>query len=358
MFPEQFAREHIAAWTRPGDLVIDPFCGRGTTVIEALLLGRMAAGVDINPVAACISTAKVTAPFEDQVRDRLNKLRKQYKRPKVVVERKDPFFRACFSTKTLNQLAFLRRRLKWRERSDDCFLAALILGVLHGESHRSERYLSNRMSRTIAMKPRYSVNWWKARGLVPPVRDVFDILDREISFRYRSPIPRGQAKVVQADARRASKVLKTMKGKAKLLLTSPPYLDTTHFEEDQWLRLWFLGGPRMPKRSRGDHRHSSADNYWRFLSEAFAGSAALLAEDATIVVRIGGKRLSFEEAQTGLRHALSQALGRKLRLVRKVQSPVSGSQRRVFLPANQRESAEYDFVYRVGSKVTALSHGR
>ena len=23
----------------------------------------------------------------------------------------------------------------------------------------------------------------------------------------------------------------------------PPYLDVTHFEEDQWLRLWFLGGP-------------------------------------------------------------------------------------------------------------------
>jgi DNA modification methylase len=53
MFPEDFVARQLFAYTRRGDVVFDPFCGRGTTIFESLLNGRRAAGVDINPVAAC-----------------------------------------------------------------------------------------------------------------------------------------------------------------------------------------------------------------------------------------------------------------------------------------------------------------
>lgn len=35
-------------------------------------------------------------------------------------------------------------------------------------------------------------------------------------------------------------------GSVRCVITSPPYLDVTNFEEDQWLRLWFQGGPPKP----------------------------------------------------------------------------------------------------------------
>jgi hypothetical protein len=43
-----------------GDTVLDPFCGSGTTLLEAQLLGRKAIGFDINPLAALISSVKTT----------------------------------------------------------------------------------------------------------------------------------------------------------------------------------------------------------------------------------------------------------------------------------------------------------
>ena len=59
-------RACIEHYTRPGDLVLDPFCGSGVTLSEALATGRRAVGIDLNPMAAFI-TEMVTTPVPDDV---------------------------------------------------------------------------------------------------------------------------------------------------------------------------------------------------------------------------------------------------------------------------------------------------
>ncbi|MCI0520821.1 MAG: site-specific DNA-methyltransferase [Chloroflexi bacterium] len=59
-FPPQLPRQFIAALTNPGEVVLDPMMGSGTTVLEALLAGRRGVGFDIDPLAVMISQAKVT----------------------------------------------------------------------------------------------------------------------------------------------------------------------------------------------------------------------------------------------------------------------------------------------------------
>ena len=59
-FSPIFAREAIKTFTRPGDFVLDPFCGGGTTLVEALSLGRRAAGMDISSLAAFLARTKTT----------------------------------------------------------------------------------------------------------------------------------------------------------------------------------------------------------------------------------------------------------------------------------------------------------
>jgi len=59
-FIPQLAARLIKELTIPGDLVVDPFMGSGTTLVEAKILGRPSVGVDINPVAQLITQAKVT----------------------------------------------------------------------------------------------------------------------------------------------------------------------------------------------------------------------------------------------------------------------------------------------------------
>ena len=59
-FSPKFVRAAIRAFTSPGDLVFDPFMGGGTTLVEALYLGRDAVGVDISSLAAFVSEVKTT----------------------------------------------------------------------------------------------------------------------------------------------------------------------------------------------------------------------------------------------------------------------------------------------------------
>jgi hypothetical protein len=59
-FSPAFAREAIRCFTDRGDLVVDPFCGGGTSVVEAIAAGRRAAGMDINSLATFLTRAKTT----------------------------------------------------------------------------------------------------------------------------------------------------------------------------------------------------------------------------------------------------------------------------------------------------------
>ncbi|WP_083516091.1 DNA methyltransferase [Alicyclobacillus sendaiensis] len=57
-FIPQIPRKAILTWSKPGDTILDPFCGGGTTLLEGILLQRNAIGVDNNAVACLISRAK------------------------------------------------------------------------------------------------------------------------------------------------------------------------------------------------------------------------------------------------------------------------------------------------------------
>ncbi len=73
-FKPQLPRFFIDRFTAPGDIVYDPFMGRGTTVIEAALAGRTPAGCDINPLSAILAQPRLSPPTADEVAARLDGL--------------------------------------------------------------------------------------------------------------------------------------------------------------------------------------------------------------------------------------------------------------------------------------------
>ena len=349
MFPETFVKNHLSASQNVG-VVFDPFCGRGTTMFQALLQGREASGCDINPVAVCVSKAKCDAPKESEALARVEELRGGFQEPadgdwKGELEE---FFDLCFHDDTLLQIRYLRSVLMWRDSKVDRFIAALCLGALHGESHRSPNCFSNRMPRTISTKPEYSIRWWKAKGCRPPQRDVFDILERMVGYRYRSRPPCGIGGVEQADARRAGEAFPQLTGRVTDVITSPPYIDTTNYREDQWLRLWFLGGEPLVRHGRRDDRHYNDALYWAFLRGAWRGLAPLLADRARMVIRIGGRKLKKAELRGGLVGSLQGALERDVKLLDEgVTSEVGKTQSSAFRGAKASTQVEHDFCFAV-----------
>jgi hypothetical protein len=59
-FPPQLVRWGIERYSEPGETVLDPMSGSGTTLVEARLLGRQALGADIDPLARLIARVKAT----------------------------------------------------------------------------------------------------------------------------------------------------------------------------------------------------------------------------------------------------------------------------------------------------------
>jgi DNA modification methylase len=73
-FIPQLASRLINDFSKKDDLVVDPFMGSATTLVEAKVLGRRSVGVDINPVAYLIAKAKVTPIDPDKLDDVFKKI--------------------------------------------------------------------------------------------------------------------------------------------------------------------------------------------------------------------------------------------------------------------------------------------
>src|SRR5580693_2854341 len=65
-FKPQLPRFFIERLTQPGDVVYDPFMGRGTTSVETALLGRVPFGCDVNPLSAMLTRPRLTPPTLEQ----------------------------------------------------------------------------------------------------------------------------------------------------------------------------------------------------------------------------------------------------------------------------------------------------
>jgi hypothetical protein len=347
MFPAEFVERHVLAFSKLDEVVFDPFAGRGTTALQSLLLGRRSYGIGINPVAACIAGAKVRAPSLVRVLRRIDDLESSLSTC-AYEESLTPFFFECFHPSTLSQIIHLKKSLAWRTDDIDRFVAAMTLGALHGESHRSTRYLSNRMPRTISTKPAYSMLWWRKNNYIAPNRNAFVVLRELARHRLHFDPPERQGDVLEGDVREAGTRFGSLRHQVNLVVTSPPYFDTTDYAEDQWLRLWFLGGDALPKtRLFPDDRHTQPAAYWEFLRAAWDGMARLLSEKAVVVVRIGG-RLEKTEVLDGLNRSIVEGFSdRQVKLRGEaITTKVKGKQTSTFRPG-ARDSLEHDVIFDV-----------
>ena len=69
-FSPEIARTIIALFSQPGDSVLDPFMGGGTSIIEGMMLGRRMVGIDLNALAHFVASVR-TRPLSEDVRLKL-----------------------------------------------------------------------------------------------------------------------------------------------------------------------------------------------------------------------------------------------------------------------------------------------
>jgi site-specific DNA-methyltransferase (adenine-specific) len=238
MFPPHIPHVFIRWLTDAGDIVYDPFSGRGTTPMEACRLGRIGFGSDANPLAYILTGAKVNPPSQKEALDRIHILRKACC-PGNPAEAPDDI-QMLYHPIVLGQLLWLRDSLNSTDRTDR-FLLALLLGIMHAnyKPGRPARGLSISMPNTFSMAPGYVRRYIKDNGLIPPYIDVFDLMESKLARMHLPNEDGTRGHAWRQDVR--DPFPKDLRNNpAKLVFTSPPYLSVIRYGKYNWIRLWML----------------------------------------------------------------------------------------------------------------------
>tara|TARA_Y100001968_G_scaffold333490_1_gene396625 strand:+ start:2066 stop:3526 length:1461 start_codon:yes stop_codon:yes gene_type:complete len=275
MFPPELPHYFIERFTKDGDTVLDPFCGRGTAPVEAAAQGRHGIGNDLNPLAVALTRGKLSNPSLNDVLSRIDELEAEY----------DPHewkhfsgaprkIRMIFHIKTLRQLMFLKRELDWSVPGTDAFLTAVLMGAMHGSS---KGFLSLPMPNTFSMGWGYiaskiaedPVKWSR------PDRDAFEVLRERVRRQLAKGRLPGSGETIYGDVRELDR--KVVHGTVQLLFTSPPYLKVIKYGLYNWIRLWFLtdSGSHKEVDEVLDDTHALAE-YLDFMRDTMTATLPLM----------------------------------------------------------------------------------
>jgi len=278
MFPPSVPHYYIERYSKENDIVLDPFSGRGTTVLEACLMNRKGIGNDKNPLAYVLTKAKSNVPHRGRVVSRIKKLESKFNPSTINIDNEPENIKMIFSDYTLKQMVFLRDNLKWPSSNVDTFISAMLLGVLHG---KSEGYLSISMPNTFSMAPNYVKNFIKSHNLKKPDRHVFELLNNKLKRCYQKPNKKGKA--YHQDVRNMTKLKDSS---VNLIVTSPPYTRVIRYGQFNWIRLWFFGktGKEVDKKL---FFSQSMNKYCVFMTETLKEMKRVLSPNGKAVIVIG-----------------------------------------------------------------------
>jgi len=243
-FKPQLPRFFIERLTKPGEIVYDPFMGRGTTAIEAALLGRIPYACDINPLSAILTKARLAPPSLQDVSRRLEEI--HFGEARELPEELLTFYHP----ETLQQIVGLKEYLLDRRDSNasdqiDDWICLVAVNRLTGHSPGFFSVYTLPPNQAVSIKSQRRIN--EKRSQVPPLREVPKLilkksrdLLKDCDWFTREQLSKvaPHSKLLTASC---SSTPEIMNDSVSLVVTSPPFLNIVDYATDNWLRCWFLG---------------------------------------------------------------------------------------------------------------------
>lgn len=344
MFPLDFPYS-VLGKANMGSWILDPFCGRGTTNYAARLKGLNSVGIDSNRVACAIAQAKLIKVDPTNIYQLAKEIINNTKKIDLPT---NEFWKFAFHEETLIEVSKIRSYLidKKKLSANDIALRAIMLGILHGPKMKTQHsYLSNQMPRTFSTKPEYSLKYWKNKKLRPDRVSTLNLVDRRAKYIFNDRLPKKvDGKIIQADSR--TNFENKIQIKFDYIVTSPPYYGMFTYEQDQWLRKWFLGGPEVVSySSKKQIKHGSEKTFVEDLSKVWKESAKVCKPNAKLIIRFGAlPSLAYRTPSEIIKDSISFAdTGWQISTIKKAGTP-NNSQRQAsqFMNSNQNYVEEID----------------
>lgn len=238
-FKPQLPRFFIDHLTEDGDTVLDPFAGRGTTALEAILRNRRTVTSDLNPLSQILLAPRFDPPSLKEIEQTLQDLSLNFEGelPTDLL--------AFFHPDTLKELCAMRAH--WIARGDQLtpaegWIRMVATNRLTGHSPGFFSVYSLPPNQAVSVQSQQKIN--ARRGQTPPRRDVRALILRKSKTLLKDidplspPLFGAEARIHRSSADRLDAV---EDASIDLIVTSPPFLDVVDYAGDNWLRGWFNG---------------------------------------------------------------------------------------------------------------------
>jgi len=243
-FPE-LPRYLIQKYSEPGEYVLDPMCGSGTTVLEALLSKRIGIGIDIDPIALLITKVKTTPIVSESLETASTLLEQQVQKLDNAAEYnpilpefhyRDKWFRSF----VLRELGIIRDSiLTIREHTDishmddivDFFqviMSSIIRDVSNADPHCTRTVLRKKVRKKILPGDTLKKFFQRLTHQINEMKQLSEILNESEYFHTLLPGGTALASELRDDS-------------IDLAVTSPPYINAVDYPRTHQLEMYWLG---------------------------------------------------------------------------------------------------------------------
>jgi len=241
-FKPQLPNYFINKFSKPGDVIYDPFGGRGTTVIEAALLGRKIIQNDINPISNIFTRSRLLIPLLDDIKTRLDTI----KYTKTHDSQSD--LSMFYDEETLSEILCLKNYFHKRKEENqfdaiDSWIQMVATNRLTGHSSGFFSVYTFPPNQAVSAESQIKINI--KRNQIPSYRDTKKIILKK-SKQLLSGLSENEIKNLKNCNETAiflnnpADITPEISSKSiDLIVTSPPFLDIVQYKEDNWLRCWF-----------------------------------------------------------------------------------------------------------------------
>ena len=228
----------IELYSRPGDVVLDPFCGAGVVPLECVIMGRHGIANDLSPYAYVITRGKLSAPFSKQeaLRELEHALQEIESRAHTVTTDNVPdWVRKFFHPDTLKEILAAFQVLKERQ---NYFFMACLLGILHHVRPGFLSYPASHLTPYLRLKKYPPEQFPKMYSY----RDLRSRLVAKVIRAYRrTGFTQIRNQMTWQVLQENTMNLSLPSNSIDAIVSSPPYFGALDYARDNRLRLWFLG---------------------------------------------------------------------------------------------------------------------
>ena len=234
-YKPQLPAYFIQKFCKTGSVVYDPFMGRGTTLIAAQLHGYRVIGNDINPLSKVLTSPRLNPPTLLEIEKRLQDIN-------LCTNTKiDEELLVFFHEDTLQEI--YGWQAYFQENQSDAVKAWLQMVACsrltgHSTGFFSVFTLPPNLAASVDSQRRIN----KKRNQKPEYRDTKALIYRKSKQLLKHSLPdhfrRDDALLLTESADKTPQI---EDGSVDLVVTSPPFLDTIDYMQDNWLRMWFCG---------------------------------------------------------------------------------------------------------------------